>query len=270
MIQLTMISTLLAAQRKPGPFSPVVSVVLVVAALVSCQVMASDGDEPEIPAALVSPNQSVAISDSAPPPMVTNAEPQSAESLRSDDPEPEAKEAAAPAWPSTIRRSRGTATNPVAGDDSRPWYRTGMGALAIVLALVAGVYWLARRWVPAMRGGDSKLMRVIGRTSLTPKHQAVLVHLGRRVVMVGITSDGARTLCEIHDPDEVADFLVRANSRSAGDLARFDSQLLGEMSEYARDADDEPEVTARFRQQNGPGGPALKNLLTRLRALRTN
>ena len=82
---------------------------------------------------------------------------------------------------------------------STPWYRTGIGALAVVLALVAGAYWVVRRWMPSARTVDAGVMKLVGRTGLTPKQSLALVQVGRRYVVVGVSPDRLDSLCEISE-----------------------------------------------------------------------
>ncbi len=174
----------------------------------------------------------------------------------------------------TIRRSsaeRGR-TTPIAPQGSRlPWYRTGFGALAIVLVLVGGAAWAFRRWMPTSRLGDSDILRVVGRTSLTPKHTVALVHVGRRFVMVGVCGDRLETLSEVSDPDEVADLLARVAqpvTKRSGD--GFDRLLVSEADRYDQVLTERPAEQADDDvQRPGRKGSAAGDLLRKLRALQT-
>ncbi|MGB2987064.1 MAG: flagellar biosynthetic protein FliO [Phycisphaerae bacterium] len=157
----------------------------------------------------------------------------------------------------------------VSVDRPVPWYRTGFGALAIVLVLIGGLVWVVRRWVPAARGGDSHLLRVVGRASLSPKHSVALVQLGRRFVMVGVSGERVNTLCEVNDPDEVAELCIRAGASGVQGADGFDRLLLEEATDYrevsrqeANEARSVPVTTVRTRQ-------SLFDLLRRLRTLQS-
>jgi len=89
-------------------------------------------------------------------------------------------------------------------------------ALAIVLGLIFALRWLGRRFVPGVAGG-SGLVRVLSRNVVTPKHQILLVQVGRRVLVVGDNGTALSPLSEITDADEVAAILGHLSSGSAAD-----------------------------------------------------
>ena len=152
-------------------------------------------------------------------------------------------------------------------DRSTPWYRTGLGALAIVLALVGAAFWLVRRWMPSARTVDASVMKIVGRTGLTPKHSLALVRVGRRYVMVGGSADRLDSLCEISDPEEVAELSARVGIDRSLAAEPFDTLLAGEASDY-QDSEPSPSDTTTTKRSRlaGPSG-SLTGLLGRLRAL---
>ena len=149
-----------------------------------------------------------------------------------------------------------------------PWYGTGLGALTIVLLMIGGVAWAARRWVPAVRAQDSNLVRVIGRTAVTPKHSVALFSVGRRLLMVGLCGDRLTTLGEITDADEVAELLARSGPTPKSQGGMFDELLADQAGEFrpSEDAANGEPVgpatrgAARYREP-------LNDLLRRLRTL---
>jgi hypothetical protein len=58
-------------------------------------------------------------------------------------------------------------------------------------------------------------VQVAARTAVTPKHTVALLRLPRRFVLVGLSSEGVQTICEIDDPEEVADLIARVEAPSA-------------------------------------------------------
>jgi len=156
------------------------------------------------------------------------------------------------------------------GDRSTPWYRTGIGALAVVLALIGGAFWIVRRWMPSARPADAGAMKIVGRTGLTPKHSLVLVRVGRRYLMVGVSADRLDTLCEISDPEEVAQLAARIGIDRSAKGGSFDALLAGEASDYKDLQPSTKDATAsvRTRRLETPG--SLTNLLGRLRSLPPN
>ncbi|MCA9253878.1 MAG: FliO/MopB family protein [Phycisphaerales bacterium] len=99
-----------------------------------------------------------------------------------------------------------------AGQASVPWYRSPFIALVVVLGVIAAVATGVRRWVPAARSVSSDQLRVVGRTAISSKQSAVLLHVGKRVVLLGVTSDRVNTLAEITDESEVAQLVGQAKS----------------------------------------------------------
>ena len=81
-------------------------------------------------------------------------------------------------------------------------------ALAVVLGLIFGLRYLARRAFPQAAGGrPTGAVRVLGRTSVAPRQQVMLLQVGRRVLVVGDSGGAMRSLAEISDPDEVASLI---------------------------------------------------------------
>jgi flagellar biosynthetic protein FliO len=173
----------------------------------------------------------------------------------------------------TLHRRKEASPSPTVGGfqetKSTPWYRTGIGALGIVLASIVAAVWAFKRWVPAVRAADGGLLRVVGRTSLTPKHSLALVRMGRRFVLVGVSGDRLSRLCEVSDPEEVAELAARAGIGTTPSTNAFDNLLLHEAASY--EEPDEPELAGGDRSDGPDGGRvsrSLTGLLTRLRSVR--
>ncbi|MDR3213183.1 MAG: flagellar biosynthetic protein FliO [Azoarcus sp.] len=73
---------------------------------------------------------------------------------------------------------------------------TGVGqmlfGLFIVLAILAGCVWLLKRVSTPMRGGG--LLRVVGAAAVGPRERAVLLEVGDRIILLGVTPNNVRTL----------------------------------------------------------------------------
>ncbi len=138
------------------------------------------------------------------------------------------------------RRARFSRDAPgVSGEQSTPSDLSGLGALAVVLVLIGVAAWAVKRWMPVGRGGGSGVLQVVGRVSLSSKHTITLVHLGRRFVMVGVAGDRVTTLCEVTDPDEVAELVARVDTSGKQAAPGFDHLLHGEAACYEEVADHE-------------------------------
>jgi flagellar biogenesis protein FliO len=119
--------------------------------------------------------------------------------------------------------------------------------------------------------GEGRLLRVVGRASLSPKHSVVLLGLGRRFLLLGIAGDRVTALAEVSDPEEVAELSLRLGSGLQRSGEGFGALLTRESGAYedvthATDVFDEP-VSASAKP---PGREPLGDLLQRLRALQSN
>lgn len=167
---------------------------------------------------------------------------------------------------SVMRRGATPERSPPLSAVSTPWYRSGLVALIIVLGVVWLAYRAVRRWIPAVRAGESDVLRVVARTTLAPKQHLALIRVGRQFVLVGVSPDRVDRLCVIDEAEEVSDLAVRTNG-AAGRKSRFDEELVREVSEYDREPILEP------LERNSVDLPApdrrssLKALLNRLRTL---
>jgi len=154
---------------------------------------------------------------------------------------------------------------------SAPWYRTGLGALFVVLGLIGGLYVLARKWLPAARvGGDDSLMRVVGRTALSPRQSLALVRVGRRFVVVGMSPDRVDAVCEITDSDEVNDLFMQANANKPSGSPGFANWLNREAADYVREDKETGEGCEPIEKSRHSASKPLTDLLHRLRAAQSS
>ena len=80
---------------------------------------------------------------------------------------PETSDRAGAVPGSTVMRRRASLERTTPFDaTSTPWYRSGLVALMIVLGIVWLAYWAVRRWMPAVRAGESQVLRIVARTHL--------------------------------------------------------------------------------------------------------
>ena len=108
--------------------------------------------------------------------------------------------------------------------------------LLVVVALYGGAR-LLKRYVPAARNMfGSGTLKVVGRTFLSPKQSILLVRVGRRMVVVGVTATGMSALAEIRDPEELEYIANELNQtgkpEQAGDFKR---SLKEATSQFASD-----------------------------------
>jgi flagellar protein FliO/FliZ len=117
---------------------------------------------------------------------------------------------------------RGALPSTTVGSSATDVWRVTL-SLCIVLGLVFGLRWLARKLaIVPPAGASAGGVTVLSRTVLSPKQQVLLLQVGRRIVVVGDAgAAGMRSLCEIDDPDEVAALVGQARAaRSTASPAR--------------------------------------------------
>lgn len=143
---------------------------------------------------------------------------------------------------------------------------TGAG-IAIAFGLLLSFVWLLRSLAPkSARPLPREVVEVLGRAPLGAKQTTQLVRVGSKLVLVAITPEGAETLTEITDPDEVASLTAACDAkRGSGSTAEFDrllQQMSGQRStpgflDRAADAADETAFDPRSlaaAYANTPGG----------------
>lgn len=93
-------------------------------------------------------------------------------------------------------------------------------ALALVLALVMGLYLLARRFLPGNAGaGPAGGMRLLGRLPLGPRKWLALVEVGGKAHLLGVADQSINLLATLDDPDQV-ERLAQARPSFSGLLKR--------------------------------------------------
>jgi hypothetical protein len=121
--------------------------------------------------------------------------------------------------------------SPSARRDARPpegsggWW-LGTAGVALALALCGWASVAARRYLPKTSGGGTPGLRVVGRTSLSPKHTVYLLQVGERLLIVGAGPQGAPSLLgEVNDPEELARVAPRTVPTPTPHPTRFDHRL---------------------------------------------
>ncbi len=162
--------------------------------------------------------------------------PTDAAATRATPPRPIARRGSAP----TVTAPAGT-TSPAGSG----WVRT-TASLAAVVALILLLAWGYRRTIGPLagvslaRGRNLGLVEVISRATLGPRHTLHLVRVGARLVLVGTSQDGVRTLDVITDPNQVSALLGQAAQQHAESATRsFAGLLEAEATRYPA-SDDAP------------------------------
>jgi len=206
-----------------------------------------------LPASAGESNQPARLTGLAPPP--------AAESAVSVEDRPLARSAA-------VTGPESKAVRPASPGTSGSLWR-GLAALAAVLGLIGTMALVLRRLVPRVRRYSSGLVEILARTYFSSKHSVVLVRVGERAVLVGVSPDHVSRILSIDDPVEVA----RLASQASGDRDKLPSQTFDrfvheEAAAYAPDAEEGRGETGAgvrdpFRSRRRSG---LNDLLTKVKA----
>lgn len=115
--------------------------------------------------------------------------------------------------------------------------------IVVLLALFYGVARLLKRYVPVARNlFGSQTLKVVARTHLSPKQSIILVKVGQRMLVIGMTPGSMSTLSEIRDGEEM-DRITRelAAGHESGSAQEF-KRTMKEVSEgFQAEADGTPQ-----------------------------
>lgn len=141
------------------------------------------------------------------------------------------------------------------------------------LGVVVGIILLLRGGLQRMKGRvaapvGASVLEVLSRVSIAPRNHVLLMRLGSRVLVVGDSPAGLRTLADIADPEEVASLLAsmataKPNSISAG-FSQMVGRFQGAYHDDARVAD-EGNDTAELHVDRARD--RLSSLLSRVRSM---
>ena len=142
-------------------------------------------------------------------------------------------------------------------------------ALGIVVALILLLRVVMNRLSGrGLTHGQSSAVEVLSRVSVAPRNHVLLIRTGHRVLVVGDSSAGLRTLANIDDPDEVASLLASTAADKPRSISRGFSQLLSHFnSEYRDDVRRVEEGNDTSEHRIDRARDQVSNLLTRVRAM---
>lgn len=94
-----------------------------------------------------------------------------------------------------------------------PWAQWGrtLVALAVVVLLIFVARIMLKRFGPVSGPRRREVLDVLARATVSPRHQLLLVRVGRRVVLVGQGPSSLTTLSEVTDSQEVAALIETAS-----------------------------------------------------------
>lgn len=89
------------------------------------------------------------------------------------------------------------------------------GTLAVLLALLVGGIWAMKRFMPgAPQLGGSALIQILARTRVSPAQSVMLLRVGQRGLVLGVSGGEIRTLAQINDQQEL-DVLTAQSAAAA-------------------------------------------------------
>lgn len=87
-------------------------------------------------------------------------------------------------------------------------YLRTLGWLVLIVLFAGGGVIALRRLSPGSgHPQNRRLVQVIGRGAIGPKHQVVVTRVGERILILGLTSDSISRLGEVEDPREAVKLL---------------------------------------------------------------
>jgi len=159
--------------------------------------------------------------------------------------------------------ARMKATSRGARSDFKSYLRTG-GALLAVLAVMWLCVALAKKaFGSSTFGGPDAAVQVLSRTYLSNRHQLVLLRVGRRVVLVGLTGSGLTQLAEVSDPVEAAEILAKIEAAKPGSISQEFLQVLKEAQREYEPPEMYPSEVVEF----GSSSTDLRSLRGEIRSL---
>ena len=104
-------------------------------------------------------------------------------------------------WPAAA--TAGAMAPPGEGDFTVALAKTA-GALAVVLLLLLGLYWLSKKILPKATGMKSGGMKIVGRMPMGPRKQVVLLQVAGKVLVLGVGTESISRLATLESPEELA------------------------------------------------------------------
>ena len=142
--------------------------------------------------------------------------------------------------PATERRALGVASpssTGVASASGKPdsaWLLNTLAALGAVIGLMLVLRAIVMRAVgKSAATSRSPAIEVLARSVVAPRSNVLLLRVGRRILVVGETASGLRTLSDVSDPEEVASLLTLLEAAKPNSVTQTFAQALGQLnSEY--------------------------------------
>jgi len=101
------------------------------------------------------------------------------------------------------------------------WPYVDMLPLLAVLGLIVAAAVMLKRFMPAQTlATGSGALKIMARTTVSPKQNLMLVKLGGRLVLIGVSPERMNTLVTVEEPEEVASVLGQIESQRSGSMTQ--------------------------------------------------
>ena len=109
---------------------------------------------------------------------------------------------------------------------------TVVSSLAIVLGAFFVLIWISRKTAPKGLGSlPVEVIESLGRSPLTSRQQMQLIRVGNKLILLSLTTNGANTLTEITDSDEVNRLCGICQQGRSGSISDTFRQVLAQFGE---------------------------------------
>ena len=102
-------------------------------------------------------------------------------------------------------------------------------SLAIVISAFFLLVWLSRKAAPkGLVSLPSEVVESLGRSQLSARQQMQLIRLGRKLVLLSVTSTGVETITEVTDLEEVERLCALCQQNRSGSMSETFRQVLSQ------------------------------------------
>jgi flagellar biogenesis protein FliO len=131
-------------------------------------------------------------------------------------------------------------------DSRRKTVMTMLGGLAICVGGFLLLVWATRRTVPqASAPLPPEVVEPLGRLTLSGRHSLQLIRLGQKLVLLGVTPQGATSLAEVTDPEEAVRLAGLCQQTKTRSVTASFQEVLSEFSA-------EPSRVSTLAVRSGP------------------
>ncbi len=152
---------------------------------------------------------------------------------------------------------------------------SSVGALVIALVGIGLMVWVAlvvlKKFLPGGKGlFSTPAMEILGRTQFDSQKYLALVRVGKRVLVVGVSSGGFDSIAEIEDEVEAADIMAIAKPKTSAGKDLFHKMFQRQVAGVEADSINAGAGTVGSAAGNdvAQGGSPIADIQARVRNLR--